>query len=82
MAAKFFTGLPLDGPDPECVKGNAEGALAAAVTDPSSTGDHSHTGTVRNAPVPLTLLTADGRRAPDKACDENPLAGFRPCGAD
>ena len=24
MAAKFFTGLPLDGPDPECVKGNAE----------------------------------------------------------
>ena len=23
MAAKFFTGLPLDGPDPECVKGNA-----------------------------------------------------------
>ncbi|HLK45993.1 MAG TPA: mycofactocin radical SAM maturase [Acidimicrobiales bacterium] len=23
MAAKFFTGLPLDGPDPECVKGHA-----------------------------------------------------------
>ena len=28
MAAKFFTGLPLDGPDPECVKGNSETALA------------------------------------------------------
>ncbi len=28
MAAKFFTGLPLDGPDPECVKGNADDALA------------------------------------------------------
>ncbi len=27
MAAKFFTGLPLDGPDPECVKGHGEGLL-------------------------------------------------------
>jgi len=29
MAAKFFTGLPLDGPDPECVFGYGEQALAA-----------------------------------------------------
>src|SRR5919107_1166279 len=29
MAAKFFTGLPLDGPDPECVRGFGEEALAA-----------------------------------------------------
>jgi mycofactocin biosynthetic radical S-adenosylmethionine protein MftC len=29
MAAKFFTGLPLDGPDPECVFGHGEQALAA-----------------------------------------------------
>jgi hypothetical protein len=28
MAAKFFTGLPLDGPDPECVQGYGESALA------------------------------------------------------
>ncbi len=28
MAAKFFTGLPLDGPDPECVLGHGEHALA------------------------------------------------------
>ena len=28
MAAKFFTGLPLDGPDPECVKGHGERALS------------------------------------------------------
>ena len=28
MAAKFFTGLPLDGPDPECVRGFGEQALA------------------------------------------------------
>ena len=30
MAAKFFTGLPLDGPDPECVKGHGETALLRA----------------------------------------------------
>ena len=30
MAAKFFTGLPLDGPDPECVNGHGEAALLAA----------------------------------------------------
>jgi mycofactocin radical SAM maturase len=28
MASKFFTGLPLDGPDPECVHGHGEQALA------------------------------------------------------
>ncbi|MGH2927460.1 MAG: mycofactocin radical SAM maturase, partial [Solirubrobacteraceae bacterium] len=28
MAAKFFTGLPLDGPDPECGLGHGEQALA------------------------------------------------------
>jgi mycofactocin biosynthetic radical S-adenosylmethionine protein MftC len=43
MAAKFFTGLPLDGPDPECVKGYGESALAALnlVAAPRPTGDHS-----------------------------------------
>ena len=29
MAAKFFTGLPMDGPDPECVQGYGEQALAS-----------------------------------------------------
>jgi mycofactocin radical SAM maturase len=29
IATKFFTGLPLDGPDPECVWGHGEEALAA-----------------------------------------------------
>src|SRR6201994_4727566 len=48
MAAKFFTGLPLDGPDPECVKGHGEQALAAAAAAagrapaPRPSGDHSH----------------------------------------
>lgn len=70
MAAKFFTGLPLDGPDPECVKGN--GAVPSSVR-PQPSQDHSHRGPVRNQPVPLTLQT----RRPERACDENPLAGLR-----
>ena len=43
MAAKFFTGLPLDGPDPECVTGHGEVLLpsvpVALVPRPSM--DHS-----------------------------------------
>jgi hypothetical protein len=76
MAAKFFTGLPLDGPDPECVKGNGEDSLSLVDRSalPTTSQDHSHTGTVRNAPVPLTLLT----RRPASACDESPLAGAQP----
>ena len=34
MAAKFFTGLPLDGPDPECVGGDGEQALAQLAAVP------------------------------------------------
>ncbi|CAN5812255.1 mycofactocin radical SAM maturase [soil metagenome] len=48
MAAKFFTGLPLDGPDPECVKGHGELALAVAGRVPSTAVDHSR-------PVPIAL---------------------------
>ena len=76
MAAKFFTGLPLDGPDPECVKGNAEAAVAGDRDRPDSSQDHSHKGTVRNAPVPLVL--APTRLA--NACDENPLLPARTVG--
>jgi mycofactocin radical SAM maturase len=74
MAAKFFTGLPLDGPDPECVQGYGELALASVGGReiPKPTGDHSHKGGVRGGPVLLTLST----RRPDKACEENPLAGL------
>jgi mycofactocin biosynthetic radical S-adenosylmethionine protein MftC len=78
MAAKFFTGLPLDGPDPECVRGFGEQALAAvgADTAPRPSGDHSR----RRGPVPVSI----GPRppvppvVPDRACDTSPLAGFRP----
>jgi mycofactocin radical SAM maturase len=71
MAAKFFTGLPLDGPDPECVKGHGETALAqvAAGQAPRPSLDHSH----RGRPVPLTITK---RQPPERACDESPLAGF------
>ena len=44
MAAKFFTGLPLDGPDPECVLGHGEAALAVRTSDapvPKPSGDHT-----------------------------------------
>lgn len=74
MAAKFFTGLPMDGPDPECVIGNGEMALAAAGEIPKSSVDHSRTGQRKTprASVPLTLMM----RPPAKICDENPLAGM------
>ncbi|HEY2723442.1 MAG TPA: mycofactocin radical SAM maturase [Pseudonocardiaceae bacterium] len=76
MAAKFFTGLPLDGPDPECVQGYGEAALAsvAAGTAPRSTVDHSRSAPRKNSgPVPVQI----GFGRPDRACDENPLAGLR-----
>jgi mycofactocin radical SAM maturase len=42
MAAKFFTGLPLDGPDPECVLGHGERLLAARSGEVPRAGiDHS-----------------------------------------
>lgn len=43
MAAKFFTGMPLDGPDPECVTGHGEAVLASvgAQSLPLGTSDHS-----------------------------------------
>jgi hypothetical protein len=51
MAAKFFTGLPLDGPDPECVGGDGELALAAvaAGSAPRPSLDHSK-------PAPVTFV--------------------------
>jgi hypothetical protein len=53
MAAKFFTGLPLDGPDPECVFGHGTEALAglAPAGLPRPAGDHSARA------VPVRLLS-------------------------
>jgi mycofactocin radical SAM maturase len=77
MAAKFFTGLPLDGPDPECVQGYGEHALGQLGSDrtiPAASQDHSKAAPTRNQPVMLQLLT----RPPVSACAESPLAGFNP----
>lgn len=55
MAAKFFTGLPLDGPDPECVTGHGEPALAAVSSAPRPMQDHSRPARVGvTQPVTLT----------------------------
>ena len=45
MAAKFFTGIPLDGPDPECVLGHGEGAMDS-VARAAVSKDHSRTTVV------------------------------------
>ncbi len=60
MAAKFFTGLPLDGPDPECVLGHGESLLEAL-------GERD---------VPRSPVDHSIRRKPAPACDTSPLAGF------
>lgn len=48
MAAKFFTGLPLDGPDPECVGGDADAMLSAVPVElvPRPSLDHSRRRTL------------------------------------
>ncbi|MDQ1012116.1 mycofactocin radical SAM maturase [Streptomyces sp. V4I23] len=76
MAAKFFTGLPLDGPDPECVKGHGGAALRSADRSeaPRPSVDHSHTGPLRAQPVALGMPVLRTSR-PDRFCDESPLTG-------
>jgi hypothetical protein len=61
MAAKFFTGLDLEGPDPECAIGHGEAALAArgAASPPAPSVDHS-----RRRP----------RGRPIRVCEEDPVA--------
>ncbi len=62
MAAKFFTGLPMDGPDPECVQGYGESALTAERSIPRPAVDHSRS-------LPLTVL-----KKPKRVCDVNPVS--------
>jgi hypothetical protein len=66
MAAKFFTGLPLDGPDPECVRGHGEPLVAAVAPGSAPKPDVDHS-------VPVLLSR---KHRPDRACDESPLAGL------
>ncbi len=56
MAAKFFTGLPLDGPDPECVSGHGEELLSATTASgttvaPKPSNDHSRPVSLTRKPV-------------------------------
>ena len=88
MAAKFFTGLPLDGPDPECVQGYGEELLknrkGKAVELPkSSIVDHSHrttrAGREGMGSVQLTLSRRAGMVPVNASdCEVSPLVGFTP----
>lgn len=79
MAAKFFTGLPMDGPDPECVQGHGEHALARRRQRPEPSTDHSRVLPTRNQPVSVKLTRrGDPDAAPVTPCAASPLAGFTP----
>ena len=58
MAAKFFVGLELDDPDPECVLGNAEPLLAALTPGlaPQPSPDHSRASHSRATPVATPVV--------------------------
>ncbi len=51
MAAKFFTGLEMSDPDPECVFGHGESALAAKQVSPRPTPSPDHS---RRIPVAIS----------------------------
>jgi mycofactocin radical SAM maturase len=74
MAAKFFTGLPLDGPDPECVLGHGERALGARgdARPPRPSVDRSRP---RPRRVPTPVRPGVGA-LPSRACNESPVAGL------
>jgi len=80
MAAKFFTGLPLDGPDPECVRGFGETALeelGTSVERPRPSVDRSHRTAPRGGARRATPVTLQRRRPaapPISACNANPVA--------
>lgn len=86
MVAKFFTGLPLDGPGPECVQGYGDHLLTEledkqnllpnppGIIRTGQGGLPAH-GAVRFRDAdPVRGLVAP----PVSACAENPLAGFLP----
>jgi mycofactocin radical SAM maturase len=74
MAAKFFTGLPLDGPDPECVQGHGERALAAVDAElaPRPAPDHSRRPRGTSS-VSVQLRDKTAADMPTRFCDETPV---------
>lgn len=74
MAAKFFTGLPLDGPDPECVGGDADQALAAVDRERTPRPSLDHSKPVSLTPRPVILArkpTAANATTPISAGNRN-----------
>jgi mycofactocin radical SAM maturase len=61
MAAKFFTGLPLDGPDPECVGGDGEHLLGNVEPNQVPRPSLDHSRPTRSTPVSLTLKSVAAR---------------------
>lgn len=72
MAAKFFTGLPLDGPDPECVVGHGAPGLAGEREVPRSRVDHSRTVMLTLA-KPASAAIAHPAAPPARICNESPV---------
>ncbi len=62
MAAKFFTGLPLDGPDPECVWGNADEELARLAADPAGAASRPSPGPGHSKPASRAASVSIGRK--------------------
>ena len=66
MASKFFTGVPLDGPDPECVHGHGEAALVAASANgaekPSPGVGHSKPGSATRIVLGAKPAVVSGTR--------------------
>jgi mycofactocin biosynthetic radical S-adenosylmethionine protein MftC len=74
MAAKFFTGLPLDGPDPECVLGHGERQLAArrGAPAPRPSVDMSRRKPSRRPRAGLAVMKVP----PVRPCDESPVTSL------
>ncbi len=66
MAAKFFTGLPLNGPDPECIKGFGEEALIANMhkSIPVPDKDHSRAKRIRSSHSQSTNIQSESPQRP------------------
>jgi mycofactocin radical SAM maturase len=64
MAAKFFTGLPLDGPDPECVKGYGEVLLRQLPGGSAPAPGPGHSVPVRMGTRPRSASQAQRSASP------------------
>jgi len=75
MAAKFFTGLPVDGPDPECVLGHGERLLAARGDAPAPKPSVDMSRRRPRRARADALAVAQAAPLPARPCDESPVAG-------